>query len=245
MKQAYTLYGDELKPNKNKSNKKTTAEKKSSKAHPVCSSTPRDAGKSLQPFFNSLGLEELELTDEATQINKNHEEKPPAKAKKRGRKKKEPTKEIPQTFESHTDQEDVNPCVSEVQIPSVSSKELEHVANREVTASSTQTSESSHMNEQMEATLKWTNWLRGTSDYEAGTSDGAGDTACELLFANFYYFILINYFKLQLVQAIWSLQIWKASSMHFTKQKKRPPWDICVSNRTRLVIKSEPNCVTW
>ncbi|KAH8326335.1 hypothetical protein KR067_005315, partial [Drosophila pandora] len=177
MKKAYTLYGDELKPKKNKSNKKTTAEKKSTKAHPVCSSTPRDAGKSLQPFFNSLGLEELELTDEPTEINKNHEEKPPEKAKKRGRKKKESTKEIPQTFEPHTDQEEVNPCVSEVQIPSVSSKDLENVANREVTASSTQTSESSHMDEQMEATLKWTNWLRGTSNYEAGTSDAAGDTA--------------------------------------------------------------------
>lgn len=188
MKQAYTIYGDELKPNKKKSNKKTTMEKKSTqKDHPVCSSTPRDAGKSLQPFFNTLGLEELELTDEATEVNKNREEKPPAKAKKRGRKKKEATKELPQTVESHTAQEEINPCVTEIQIPSVCSKELEqeHVTNREVTASSTQTSESSHPGEQMDATLQWTNWLRGTSDYELGRSDADGDTACELFYEIF------------------------------------------------------------
>ncbi|XP_017086848.2 daf-12-interacting protein 1 [Drosophila bipectinata] len=176
MKKAYAVYDNELKPKKNRPNKKTAVDKKPSKAHPVCSSTPRDSGKSLPDFFNSLGLEELELTEEGTEINKIPEEKPPAKAKKRGRKKKEPTKDIPQTVETHKDPEEVNTCVSDVDIPSESAKEKEPVT-RDVTASSTQTSASINMDEQMEASMKWTNWLRGASDYEPGSSNAFGDTA--------------------------------------------------------------------
>ncbi|KAH8315190.1 hypothetical protein KR074_004718, partial [Drosophila pseudoananassae] len=184
MKKAYAVYDNELKPKKNRSNKKTTVEKMPSKAHPVCSSTPRDSGKSLPDFFNSLGLEELELTEEGTEINKNPEEKPPAQAKKRGRKKKQPTKDVPQTLETTRDPQEVNTFVSEVAIPSKSAKEKEQVT-RDVTASSTQTSASSNMGEQMEASMKWTNWLRGASDNEPRSSNAIGDSASsDLEFTN-------------------------------------------------------------